>query len=113
MSNESGEPNVGNSTAAELLLVQIRCTFEGRDAGQVRRALARNEPLSNGQPRVASKSHAARAPRLGGDGLNQVMTVLALSPTPPADVALGVARAARIGVDNGIASAHPLGRVQS
>jgi hypothetical protein len=69
--------------------------------------------LGHAQRRVAEHGHFAVAPHLLGQPLDHVGSVLAILGAPGLQVPLGVARAARVSVDDGVTVLAPVGRVRS
>ena len=74
-----------------------------RDAGEPRRRVGRHQPLRHRVIRLADAADAAVAPRLLDDPGNELEIVLLLVQPHELELALGLARAAHVGVDVGVA----------
>ena len=99
---------VGDTAAEVGLAVQVALTLPGGEAGEMRRALGGDAPVSHAHAGVADHRGATVAPLLSGNPLDEVIAVLSVLRTPQVDVALGVAHAARIDVSDGIAVMAPV-----
>ena len=77
----------------------------GHDAGKARRVVGRHQPLRHRVVRLADAADAAVAPRLLDDPGDQLEIVLLLVEPHEAELALGLAGAAHVGVHVGVALA--------
>ena len=95
------------------LAVVVAEAFPGSDGNQVFRPLGSDEPLRNGQPRVARHADLARTPVARSNPLDDVATVQRVLVSPVQQVALGHIGATLVHIHDGIPVVYPIGGIGS
>ena len=109
--NHLGKLGSRYATPRTRLAVVVAESLPGSDGSQMLGTLGCNEPLRYGKPRVTRHAHLAVAPLLRSYPVNHIAPVKSILVPPVEQIALRHVGTPFVGVDNGIAMSHPIGRV--
>ncbi len=98
---------VGDAAAVVGLAVEVALALPGRQASEVPGALSGDAPVRHAHAGVAQHGALAVAPLLLADPVNDIGAVLGVLRAPQVNVALGMAHAAGVDVDDGVAVGNP------
>ena len=105
---EARERDGGDAALVDGLAVHVAHALPRGDAGQMRRLLRGDVPLADGERGGTGHGDFAVAPRLLGRPLDEVVAVLTVLDAELVVIALGVADAADVDVDDGVAVVAPV-----
>ena len=111
LGNHLGKLGSRYSAPRTRLAVVVAESLPGSDGSQMLGTFGCNEPLRYGEPRVTRHAHLAVAPLLRSYPVNHIAPVKSILVPPVEQIALRHVGTPFVGVDNGIAMSHPIGRV--